>query len=107
MLAYRKTGDVSVDELNGETGVDRRICGGRRRDEGARVVGSRACVGRSQTCVGGGGLDTEEGLLTLGDVDRDGESGENEQKEGEGACLPAGRHGGGGYTNRKRMVQSI
>ena len=97
MLAYRKTGDVSVDELNGETSVDRRIGGGYGRDEGTRVVGSRAGVRRSQACVGGGRLDAEEGLLTLWDVDRDGESVENERKEDKGAHLPAGCHDGGRY----------
>ena len=97
MLAYRETGDVSVDELDGETGVDRRVGGGCGWNEGARVVCSGAGVGSGQACVGGGWLDAEEGLLTLGDVDRDGESVENERKEDKGACLPAGCHDGGGY----------
>jgi len=107
MLTYRKTRNVSVDELNGETGVDRGVGRGHGRDEGARVVGSGACVGRSQTCVGAGGLDTEEGLLTLGDVDCDGESVENEREEDQGACLPAGYHDGGGYTMLEAGVSSF
>ena len=98
MLAYGKTGDVSIDELNGETSIDGGVGGGHRGDEGTWIVGSRASVGRSQTCVGAGGLDTEEGLLTFGDVDRDGESVENERKEDKGACLPVGCHDGEGYT---------
>jgi len=98
MLAYGKTGHVSVDELNGESSVDRRIGGGYGRDEGAWVVGSRACVGRSQTRVGAGWLDTEEGFLTLGDIDRDGESVENEREEDKDVCLPVDCHDGEGYT---------
>ena len=106
MLAYRKTGDVSVDELNGETSVDRGVGGGHGGYEGAGVVGSGAGVGRSQACVGAGGLDIEEGFLTLGDVDRDGESVENERKEDKGACLPTGCHDGEGDTGLEAEVRS-
>ena len=73
MLAYRKSRDISVDELNGKTSVDRGVGRGYGWDEGAWVVGSGAGVGRSQTRVGAGGFDTEEGFLTLWNVDRDGE----------------------------------
>ena len=106
MLSYRKTRDVSVDELDGKAGVDRRIGGGHGWNESAWIVSSGTGVGRSQTCVSAGGLDTEEGLLTLGDVDRDGESVENERKEDKGASLPAGCHDGGGYTVLEAEVSS-
>ena len=91
MLGYGKICDRSIDELDGETGGD--IGGGHRRDEGAGIIGSGTGVGRRQACVGGRGLDTKECLLTLGDVDGDGESVENERKEEKDACLPPSWHG--------------
>lgn len=97
MLVYGKPGDVSVDELNGETGVNRGVSGGDRRSKSTRIVGSGAGVRRSQTGVGGGRLNAKERFLTLRDVDGDGESIENEREEDNGACLPAGCHDGGGY----------
>jgi hypothetical protein len=98
MVADRKTGNISVDELNGETGVDWRIGGGHRRSEGARIVCSGAGVGGSKARVGGGRLDTEKGFLTLGNVQGDGESTENGREEDEGACSPHGCRDGGGCT---------
>jgi hypothetical protein len=86
MVADRKTGNISVDELNGETGVNWRIGGGHRRGESAWIVCSSAGVGGSKACVGGGRLDTEEGLLALRDVQGDGESTVDGPKEDEGAC---------------------
>lgn len=102
-MAYGKVGNVPIDELNGETSVHRGVCGGHRWGEGARVVGSRPSVRRSQACVGGGWLDTEERLLTLGDVEGDGKGVENERKEDKGADLPLGCHDGRGSTVSEGM----
>lgn len=98
VVAYGKIGNVSVDELNGETSVDRGVGGGHGWGEGAWIVGTGPSVRRAQACVGGGWLDPEEGLLTLGDVAGDGESVENERKKNEGAYLPLECHDGGGYV---------
>jgi hypothetical protein len=97
MVADQKTGNISVDELNRETGVDWRVGGGHRRGEGAWIVCSSAGVGGSKARVGGGRLDTEEGFLALGDVQGDGESTENGREEDEDACSPHGWRSGGGY----------
>ena len=43
-MTYGKIGDVSVDELNGDIGVDCGVGGRCRRDEGAWIVGSSAGV---------------------------------------------------------------
>lgn len=91
MLGDGKICDGPVDELDGETGGD--IGGGYRRDEGAGIVGSGTGVGRRQACVGGRGLYTEEGLLTFGDIEGDGESVENERKEDKGVYSPPSCHG--------------
>lgn len=100
MLANGKTGDVAVDELNGKTGVYRRISWRHRWDEDSGVVSSRTGVGRRRACVGGGarGLDAEEGLLALRDVPSNRKSVENERKEDKDTSLPPGCHGGRGYT---------
>ena len=96
-MAYGKVGDVSIDKLNGETGVYRRVCGRSRWDESAGIIGCRTGVGGRGAGVGARGLYTEESLLTLGDVEGYGESVENERKEDKGAYLPVGCHDRRGY----------
>ena len=101
ILGYGKVGHASIEELNGETGVYRRIGGGSRRDESAGIISSRTSEGGCRACVGGGrgGLYTKECFLTLGDVaSNGGESVENERKEDKSAYLPVGSHDGRGYT---------
>lgn len=68
MLRYGKAGDVSIDELDSKMGVNRRVGGGNRRNEGPGVVSSRAGIRRGRARVGGGGLGMEESFLTLGNV---------------------------------------
>ena len=97
-VRYRKTGNVSVSQLNGETSVDRGVGGGHRRDESPRVISSRPGERRCRGGVGGRWLDTEEGLLTHRDVAGNGESVENERKDDDDAYLPLGGHDGRGHT---------
>jgi hypothetical protein len=105
-MAYGKVLNASVDELDGETGVYRRVGGRSRWDEGAGIIGSRTSVGRSRARLGARGRYTEEGLLTLGDVEGYGESVENERKDDDGAYLPVGSHDGSGYIVAAEREQS-
>jgi len=98
MVGHGKVQDGPTDELNGELGVYRRVCGRSRRDESAGVISSRTSVGGSRVRLGARRLYTEERFLTLGDVEGYSESIENERKEDKGAHLPAGCHDGTGYT---------
>jgi len=97
-MGYGKVGHASIDELNGETGVHRRVGGGSRRDESAGIISSRTSEGGGRACVGARGLYTKESFLTVGDVASNGESVENERKEDKSAYLPVGSHDRRGYT---------
>lgn len=101
-MTYGEIWNVTIDELNGEVGVHRRVSRGSRRGQSAGVVSSRAGVRRCQACVGAGGLDTKESLLARGDIDSDGESTEKERKEDKGAYLPVGGHDKGEWTKPLR-----
>ena len=98
MVGHGKVQDGPPNELNGKTGVYRRVGGRSRRDESAGIIGSRTGVSSGRVCLGAGGLYTKECFLTLGDVEGYGESVESQRKEDKGAHLPVGCHDGTGYT---------